>query len=92
VCISKIVVRPRLARTCLGMFAAAAWLISGMATLGGSVGGLFAQNKNAQGCCCALPARAGEEYCWLKWLQCGELGERKLKSGVLFHFQRRGKA
>jgi len=96
VCLVKIAIGSSSALIRLGVFAAVAWLILGVATLGSPLEQLAAQSKDANVGSCALRALRAEAYCPLKGLQCGfghhELGESDLKIGRLLSLQGRSRA
>jgi hypothetical protein len=90
----KIVVSLRLAGSCLGVFAAAAWLIFGLATVEFPREHACAQPKAANICSCGLSSTVSQAYCRGKSRQCGrasrEVRENELQSRLLSYSQRRG--
>jgi hypothetical protein len=96
VCPSKIVVSLRLAGSCLGVFAAAAWLIFGMATLESPLENVCGQPKAANTCFCELWSTVNQAYCRKEYGQCGRADRAVRQSGaesrVLIRLQRRSRA
>jgi hypothetical protein len=93
VCLSQIVVGPRLARSYLGAFAAAAWLIFGLAVLESPLEHVCAHPKAANSRFCELSSTVSEAYCRGKIRECRranhEIRQNELQSGLLSHSQRR---
>jgi hypothetical protein len=96
VCLSKTVLGPRLGRSYLVVFAAAAWLIFGMATLESPIENVCAQPKAANTCFCELSSTVSQAYCWGKSGHCGRadraIRQSGAKSRVLIRLQRRSRA
>jgi hypothetical protein len=76
VCLSKIVLGPRLGRSYLGAFAAAAWLAFGLATLESPVEDVRAQPKAANACICELSSTVSQAYCWVGLGNAGTLNAK----------------
>jgi hypothetical protein len=94
VCLSKIVLGLRLGRSYLGAFAAAAWLVFGLATLESPLEQVCAQPKAANTCFCELSSTVSQGYCGAKSWECRranrEVRQSELQSKLLSHSQRRG--
>ena len=92
-CRTKIVIRSASACVLLAAYAAVAWIICSLMTLGSLPDRLAAQSKGADDCFCALRALREEAYCPLEGLQCDlghhELGENELENGFLLSLQGR---
>jgi hypothetical protein len=93
-CLSTIVAGLRLARSYLGAFAAAAWLIFGLAMIESPLEQVCVQPKAANACFCELSSTFSQAYCCGKSRECRradrEVRQNELQSGLLSYSQRRG--
>jgi hypothetical protein len=93
VCQNKNVVGLRLAGSHLGAFAAAAWLVFSLATLGSPQESACAQPKADNACFCELLSTVSQAYCHGKSRECRranrEVRQNELQSGLLSYSQRR---